>query len=194
MSALLLALLAAGPFPQAIERSMERCITKGAEAWAPITVAAVTEATIAGNAGYARYHNADGDVTRSFWSVPPAWDGASDLTMTVYFLPDTSNTVDNGETIVFDCQWQKLEGVVHTVASCTATYTQTGTGSATAYLSVDITIDHDDVNNALEPCRVVNGIQECDVFAFGLNHDETNSTYNGGTSSVYVMGATLCAR
>lgn len=165
-----------------------RCVYIPAMAWDSTT--AIVEI----NAGTLDTWRLDAstDNVRTVVLVPETWSGSDDLVLIPDYLPDFSNAVDDGETFVWDLAWEKIGGTIHTAAAATATDTQVGTGASNGYRTIALTIDHDESNNALEACRVVDGVTECDRVALALTFDETNSTYNGGTGNAHFIGASLC--
>lgn len=105
--------------------------------------------------------------------VPPDWEGDSDLTLSVYWHPESGTAVGDGETVKWDLSYRSLaagEALDNgTAAAATATETQSGAGTDKALYKTDITIDHDDGDQPL-----VAG----DQVVMQFDRDMTGDTYS----------------
>lgn len=117
--------------------------------------------------------DADADhVTRKF-CVPDDWDGVSDLTLTIMGSPENGDDLADGETLIWDIEWIRLDPgdfVGDTATTATGTHTQSGAGTDREIHNVDITIDHDAAGNVLSAGSVL---------TIRANYDKTNSTHSG---------------
>lgn len=118
--------------------------------------------------------DADAEIAFLDIEVPEDWDGASDMTLKIYYMTTDGDAVQNGETIKLDVDYRSIaegEAVDNgTVVSITDTYTASGNQTDKELFEQTITIDYDNGNQPLTAG---------DVVSFLFNRDVTTDTYTG---------------
>lgn len=124
--------------------------------------------------GIARGYGFDADAENIYFNVevPTEWIGTSNFAIDVKWAPSTAPA--NAETVKLDIQWRSVaegEDIDGTAAStATATYTQSGAGTAGELIDTQILVAYDDATNPL-----VAG----DTLYFIFNRDVSGDTYGG---------------
>jgi hypothetical protein len=107
--------------------------------------------------------------------IPLDWDGASDLTVSIYWTAESGDAIADGETVKWDVSYRCLDWGTDTADNGTAvditeTYTQSGAGTDKATFVSEITIDYDDTDQP---------VTAGEYFAMSLTRDVTGDTYSG---------------
>ena len=104
--------------------------------------------------------------------VPADWDGASDMTLDLYWVPESGAAIADTKTVKWDGTWRvkAAGGVVDaaTVGSMTTTYTQSGAGTDKELIKTSLAVDYDDTNQPIVASSLLSIL---------LDRDMTTDTY-----------------
>ncbi len=118
--------------------------------------------------------NANAEQAFFALAVPPDWDGTSNFSLGVHWLPTSGDAIANAETVKFDISYHASalgEAVDQgTVAAASTTYTQSGAGVDKEHLLTMITIPATGGNQPLAVGDTLNMV---------FNRDATTDTYSG---------------
>ena len=119
--------------------------------------------------------DADAEQVRFSRRVPDDWDGVSDLFLDVIWSNDPGAALADTNTVIWDINFRSRATAETvgggTVATGTATYTQSGAGTDGEQFETAITIDHDNVNQPLTAG---------DILHVTFDRDVTGDTYASG--------------
>ncbi len=97
-----------------------------------------------------------GDEINGRFEVTDAWDAVSDIELEVYVATVTGDTIDDGETIIVDCDYRVIDWGAGTTEGGNAakvaiqgTYTQSGAGTAKSTHKVSLLFDYDHANHPI---------------------------------------------
>jgi len=140
----------------------------------PAPGAAPTTAVNTLSVGLAFSHTATQSVYNGF-TIPDCWDGASDLTVRIEFMPEAGQAIASGEGVEFDIEYRRAIWGTEDLdngSSQLVTYTFTGTGgdSAQATYVGEVTIDYDAAGTVLAPGDRVSA-------RFDRDHDDPDDDY-----------------
>ena len=118
--------------------------------------------------------DADGELAYLIFEIPPEWNGTSDMFLNVDWYPEAGDVLANGETVKWDISYYSVadnEPIDNgTVATATATYTQSGGGTDKEAIETQITIPY---NTGNQPLTAE------DEILIVTNRDESTDTYSG---------------
>jgi hypothetical protein len=124
-------------------------------------------------AGYG--FDADAETLYPKTIIPLDWDGASDLTVSIYWTAESGDPLTDTETVKWDISYRCLDWGTDvadngTAVDITETYTQSGAGTDKATFVSEITIDYDNINQP---------VTAGEYFAMALTRDVTGDSYSG---------------
>ena len=118
--------------------------------------------------------DADNEQAFLIFEIPPEWDGASDMLLNVDWYPEAGDVLVDAETVKWDMSYRSIadnEAIDNgTLATASATYTQSGAGTDKEAIETQITIDYDGANQPLTAH---------DEIIIVTNRDVTTDTYSG---------------
>lgn len=118
--------------------------------------------------------DADAEAAYLDIEVPDEWVGISDMTLEVVWMPESGDAIADTETVKWDISYRSIadgEAVDNgTVATATATYTQSGAGTDKELIKTEITLDYDGAN---QPLTIG------DTLGIKFDRDVTGDTYSG---------------